>query len=188
MTIVRGAGGSVRSGIRAELQAIVPLDALEEQHIRDSLAWLDSGAELFRREKPAVPPRHLVSYFALIDGDWILLVDHINAGLWLPSGGHVEIGETPAGTVQREVQEELGIAAEFLFPAPVFLTVTETVGMSAGHTDVSLWFALKGSRAAPLDFDRTEFHGVKWFHRTDLPPRREPNLLRFLQKLAVLQA
>lgn len=178
----------MRSIIRAELQAIVALDAVEERQIMDSVAWVDSGAELFRREKPAVPPRHLVSYFALIDSDWILLVDHINAGLWLPSGGHVEIGETPAQTVQREVQEELGIAADFLFPNPIFLTVTETVGITAGHIDVSLWFALKGNRAQPIDFDRSEFHGVKWFHRSDLPLQREPNLLRFMQKLAALQA
>ncbi len=178
----------MRSIIRAEIQAIVPLDAVEEQHIMDSVVWVDSGAELFRRDKPAVPPRHLVSYFALIDGDWILLVDHINAGLWLPSGGHVEIGETPANTVRREVQEELGIAADFLFPGPIFLTVTETVGMTAGHVDVSLWFALKGNRAQPVDFDRSEFHGVKWFHRSDLPVKREPNLQRFMQKLGALQS
>lgn len=149
---------------------------------------MDSGAELFRREKPATPPRHLVSYFALIDGDWILLVDHINAKLWLPSGGHVELGETPAQTVEREVQEELGISADFLFPDPIFLTVTETVGLTAGHVDVSLWFALKGNRAQPLDFDRSEFHDVQWFHRTDLPlERAEPNLLRFMRKLESLQ-
>lgn len=177
----------MRDIIRAELQAIFPLDSVEEQHIRDSIAWMDSGAELIRREKPAVPPRHLVSYFALIDGDWILLVDHINAGLWLPSGGHVEVGETPAQTVQREAQEELGIEAEFMFPSPVFLTVTETVGMTAGHVDVSLWFALKGNRAQPLDFDRSEFHGIGWFHRSDLPFNRDPNLHRFMQKIAALQ-
>ena len=176
----------MRDIIRAEIQAISPLDSVEERDIRDSIAWIDSGAELIRREKPAVPPRHLVSYFALIDGDWLLLVDHINAGLWLPSGGHVEVGETPAQTVQREVQEELGTEAEFMFPSPVFLTVTETVGMTAGHVDVSLWFALKGNRAQPLDFDRSEFHGIEWFHRSGLPVNREPNLHRFMQKMLAL--
>ncbi|MFN4101044.1 MAG: NUDIX domain-containing protein [Pararhodobacter sp.] len=177
----------MRALIRADLRAITPVDAVEEQHIRGSLDWIDSGAELFRRKKPDTPPRHLVSYFALIDGDWILLVDHINAGLWLPSGGHVEPGEAPRQTVEREVREELGIAADFLFPYPVFLTVTETVGLSAGHVDVSLWYALKGCREQALDFDRSEFHAVCWFHRDALPlDRMEPNLLRFMGKLGQL--
>ncbi|MDP3339865.1 NUDIX hydrolase [Frigidibacter sp.] len=174
----------MRIKVRAELQSIEPLDAIEEQQIRSSIDWIDSGAELIRRRKPATPPRHLVSYFALIDGDWILLVDHINAKLWLPPGGHVEAGETPRQTVEREVHEELGIPADFLVPYPIFLTVTETVGLTAGHVDVSLWFVLKGCRGQPLDFDHSEFHEVRWFHRDALPlDRMEPNLLRFMGKL-----
>ena len=48
--------------------------------------------------KPDVPPKHLVSYFALVDErrGKLLLVDHKLAGLWLPSGGHVEPGRRSA--------------------------------------------------------------------------------------------
>ena len=45
--------------------------------------------------KPATPPKHLVSYVVPTDpetGD-ILLVDHRNAQLWIPPGGHVDPGE-----------------------------------------------------------------------------------------------
>ena len=37
-------------------------------------------------KKPDVPPKHLVSYFALVDDrrGKVLLVDHKLAGLWLP--------------------------------------------------------------------------------------------------------
>jgi 8-oxo-dGTP pyrophosphatase MutT (NUDIX family) len=40
----------------------------------------------------------------------VLLVDHKNARLWLPTGGHVEEGEDPRATVVRELKEELGLA------------------------------------------------------------------------------
>jgi 8-oxo-dGTP diphosphatase len=176
--------GDMRQAIRREIAAIEAFDAREARDIGRALAWIDSGAELCRREKPATPPRHLVSYFALVEEDWILLVDHINAQLWLPSGGHVEPGESPAECVAREVHEELGIAADFLHPAPIFLTETETVGLTAGHSDISLWFALRGRKDQALDFDASEFHAIRWFHRDALPlDRMEPNLLRFMAKL-----
>ena len=134
-----------------------PTGAQKPCDIRDSLDWIDSGAALIRRVKPAMPPRHIVSCFAVVDGDWVLLVDHINAGLWLPPGGHVEPGETPAQTVMRAVQEELGMTADFLTPHPVFLTVTDTVGLTAGHTDVSLWFVYMGTRTARLPLTGPSF-------------------------------
>ena len=101
-------GLQIRELIRTELAAIEPLDALEAEHLADALAWVDSGVDLFRVAKPATPPKHLVSYFAVVDADQILLVDHKNARLWLPAGGHVELGEHPRATVVRELEEELG--------------------------------------------------------------------------------
>lgn len=175
----------MREIIRSEIAALDPLDELEATQIADTLAWIESGSEIFRITKPATPPRHLVSYFLLVDGDHLLLVDHIKAKLWLPTGGHVDPGEHPKETVRREVVEELGIEAEFLSEAPIFLSVAETVGLTAGHTDVSLWYALKGERGMPLDFDGSEFHSVKWFHKEDVPfERSDPHLKRFLAKLA----
>ncbi|MEL6690553.1 MAG: NUDIX domain-containing protein, partial [Pseudomonadota bacterium] len=144
----------LRAQIRDEIAGIVPFDEAERHVVDDALSWLDSGAEIFRLQKPATPPKHLVSYFLLVDGDHILLVDHIKAGLWLPSGGHVDPGEHPRHTVQREIIEELGIEADFLFPTPQFITATRTVGSTAGHVDVSLWYVVKGDRHPPLDFDR----------------------------------
>ncbi|MBL4666246.1 MAG: NUDIX hydrolase [Sneathiella sp.] len=145
---------------------------------------IDSGADLFRTAKPATPPRHLISYFVLIDGDYVLLVDHINAQLWLPTGGHVDPNENPRETVKRVIFEEFGIKARFLYSSPIFLTVTETVGLTAGHTDVSLWYALQGDRTEQLDFDRSEFRENQWFHRNHVPfERSDPHMERFLSKL-----
>jgi len=177
----------LRTEIREEIAGIAPFDSEENGVIKDALEWLDSGAELVRIQKPATPPKHLVSYFLLVDGDHILLVDHIKAGLWLPSGGHVEPGEHPRQTVQREIVEELSIAADFMFPDPQFITATTTVGSTPGHIDVSLWYVVKGDRQTPLNFDRSEFTQVRWFYRNQVPLARcEPELGRFLTKFKTL--
>ena len=174
----------MRAAIRAEVELIQPLDGLEQETKLDVLAWIDSGAELCRLEKPATPPKHLISYFAVVDDEHVLLVDHINAQLWLPTGGHVDTDEHPRDTVLREAAEELSIKGEFLREGPVFVTITETVGKTAGHTDVSLWYVLRGDRRSSLDFDDSEFHDAKWFHKDDVPlDRTDMHMSRFLQKL-----
>ncbi len=173
-----------RAEIRKEVERIEPLDELEHASRMDVLSWIDSGTEICRLEKPATPPKHLISYFAVVDGEHILLVDHINAELWLPTGGHVEPGEHPRTTALREAKEELSIDGEFLRDQPLFLTITETVGKTAGHIDVSIWYALRGDRFAELVFDTSEFHSVRWFHKDKVPlDRTDKHMERFLKKL-----
>ena len=174
----------MRAEIRKEIEQIEPLDDLERVSKIDVLSWIDSGVEICRLEKPAIPPRHLISYFAVVDGEHILLVDHINAELWLPTGGHVEPGEHPRTTALREAKEELSIDGEFLHEQPLFLTETETVGKTAGHIDVSIWYVLKGDRSAEIVFDESEFHCARWFHKNDVPLNRtDRHMSRFLEKL-----
>jgi 8-oxo-dGTP diphosphatase len=174
----------LRAAIRSELESISPLDALERQHSREALEWVDSGAPLFRTEKPATPPQHLVSYFAVVDGEGILLVDHKNAGLWLPPGGHVEEGEHPRKTVARELREELGFSPRHEIAAPLMVTCTTTVGSTAGHTDVSLWYVVNAARSQPMFYDEQEFNGIKWFEFSAAPlDRSDPHLERFIRKL-----
>jgi 8-oxo-dGTP pyrophosphatase MutT (NUDIX family) len=118
-----------------------------------------------------------------------LLGDHIKAQLWLPSGGHVELNEHPRDTVVREAQEELGIPAVFLRnqTKPLFVTVTETVGLTPGHTDVSLWFLLLGDIHQPLNFERAEFNDMTWFTYDEIlqshPAIFDPHMQRFTRKL-----
>ena len=126
--------------------AIEPLDAREADDRRASLAWIDSGAPLCRTAKPATPPQHLVAYAVAVDPDrrQILLADHRQAGLWLPTGGHVEPGEHPATAARRELHEDLGIDRVPLGgdDTPVMVTVTTTAGtVTPRHVDVSLWYA-----------------------------------------------
>ena len=171
------------------VSALTPADDVEADHQSDVLRWLRSTDDVFRRVKPATPRRHLVSYVVPVDpaDGSVLLVDHINAGLWLPPGGHVEPDEHPAQTARREAQEELAIVGADVDERPAFVTVTQTVGIDAGHTDVSLWFVLTGRRDQRLTPDRNEFRDVRWWLPADLqaadPGRFDPHFRRFYAKI-----
>lgn len=177
---------TIRSTIADLVSAITPFDQLEEEHIAFAKSWIDSGVEIFRLVKPDQPNIHLVSYFIVIDQalNQFLLVDHKKANLWLPAGGHVEVNEHPTETVRREVQEELGIEADFLLEDPLFLTVTETTGPFARHTDVSFWYVLKTDSVDSLRYDVEEFHQIRWFALEDIPfHRADPHLKRCIDKM-----
>lgn len=72
-------------------------------------------------KKAIHPPQYLVTYFAVVDGEHVLLVNHKNAELWPPPGAHVEPHEHPRTTVCREAREELAIEAEFILDGPLFI-------------------------------------------------------------------
>jgi 8-oxo-dGTP diphosphatase len=168
---------------------VAPLDVMESEHIADTLRWLESTDDVFRRSKPALPERHLVSYVVVLDRENfdVLLVDHVNAGLFLPPGGHVEPDEHPAATARRECREELGIEASFTERSiPAFVTVTTTVGLDAGHTDVSLWFINDGSRSLEMTLDQVEFRGSRWWTLEEVTSATgrdfDPHFHRFMRK------
>ncbi|MGW4532535.1 NUDIX domain-containing protein [Nocardia sp. NPDC004340] len=165
-----------------------PFDDLERRHIATTLEWLASTDDIFRRAKPATPSPHLVAYVVLVDPDkrGVYLGLHRMAGLHLPMGGHVEPQEHPLEAARREAGEELGIEPVFdvVGECPLFLTRTTTVGLTAGHVDVSLWFVIRGDRDRGYPLDPSEFDGARWW---DLTPSRlpatDPHLPRFIRKL-----
>lgn len=180
-----------RQIVRQAVEGIAPFDKKEQSHIDDILAWIDSGAGLFRIKKPDIPPKHLVSYFVVYDPDTrkILLIDHIKAQLWLPTGGHVLPDENPRDAVIREAQEELSMRATFFRgnEKPIFATVNTTVGLTPGHVDVSLWYILQGSTHDFVRYDKSEFTDVEWFSFAELlemdPVIFDANMHRFVYKL-----
>lgn len=144
---------------------VTPFDDLEAEHQLEILRWLESTDDVYRRAKPATPNRHLVAYIPVVADGSSLLVSHINAGRWLPPGGHVEPDENPVEAARREAHEELGVEARFVEhpPRPAFVTVTVTGGIDGGHTDVSLWFPLLGRRDMDLSSDPNEFTATRWW-------------------------
>jgi 8-oxo-dGTP diphosphatase len=174
---------------------LAPLDSVEAGHITDTLRWLEATDDIFRRSKPAIPDPHLVAYSALLDPDNfdVLLVDHVKSGLFLPPGGHVEPDEHPAETARRECREELGIDAPMADEgmAPAFVTVATTIGIDRGHTDVSLWFVLEGSRSQELTIDQVEFRGARWWSFAEVAAADgrsfDPHFQRFMRKVSSLR-
>ncbi|MBB3095096.1 8-oxo-dGTP pyrophosphatase MutT (NUDIX family) [Actinoplanes campanulatus] len=165
-----------------------PVDNLEGEHRGHVLGWLRRTDDVYRRVKPAEPAKHLVSYVVPVDpaDGSVLLVEHRNAGLWLPPGGHVEVGEEPYDTAVRELEEELEVVAK-PWAEPLFLTVTETVGLDSGHIDVSLWYVAELHRGHELRPDAGEFHQARWWTPVEIaaadPAHFDPHLGRFLSKL-----
>ena len=185
----------IRIKISDLLKQVSPFDQVEQVHIKDALDWIASGAEIFRIEKPATPPKHLVSYAVLVDSEKrkILLLDHKNALKKLPSGGHINIDEMPLEAAKRELAEELGVESGLIFQSeiPFFLTVTETAGLNPGHIDVSLWYIFKGDSAAFINSNaeefKREFDGFHWLGFDEILARPieefDENMHRFVLKL-----
>ncbi len=169
------------------ISGLEPVDDLTRSHRDQALAWLAVTDDIYRRVSPATPPTHLVVYVVLQDPTdaAVLLVRHRKAGLWLPTGGHVEPGEDPRNTVRREAREELGIDVAGRIRVPTFVTVTPTVGsVDTRHTDVSLWYAIRSSRSEPLTPDWTEFFETRWWTPAEVTAAPsatlEPHLLHYL--------
>jgi 8-oxo-dGTP pyrophosphatase MutT (NUDIX family) len=177
--------------IRRLVAQVAPLDTVEDEHRRQALTWLDSTSDIFRRIKPRTPSPHLVSYFLLIDHDRgdVLLVDHRRAGLWLPTGGHVEPAERPAAPVRRETREELGIEALFspvTGENPVFVTVTQTAPRAQPAYRRQLVVRLVLRHEPALSPDRGEFRDARWWARDQIehasPALFDPHVNRTLRK------
>lgn len=188
----------IRQQIKETIAAINPFDQTEEAHIKSTIAWIDSGAEIFRIQKDALPPKHLVSYALVIDrkDQKILLLNHKKALLLLPSGGHVDIGELPVDAAVRELKEELDLSLELYDPendasVPFFISVADTVGISEKHTDVSLWYIFESNGEVVLNKNNEEFirefDGYRWLGYDEIlaMPLSEfdPSMHRFVEKL-----
>ena len=183
---------SIQEEIFDIVDSILPFDEVEREHIENTKDWIRSGVQIFRTQKPDIPPKHLVSFFVLFDErvKKILLIEHKKALEWLAPGGHIDLNEHPRDAARREAKEELGIEAEFFLPGPVLLTQRVTVGLTAGHTDVSLWYVLNGDSTWVLHFDPIEFSGSKWFSFDEVlkldPTKVDPNLKRFVAKFQTM--
>lgn len=186
----------VRIKIAESIKRVKPFDSKESAHIQDALEWIASGVEIFKIKSPDVPPKHIVSFSVLFDPkeNKILLLHHRKALLMLASGGHLNKDEMPLEAAKRELIEELDVEPRLMFSnegAPFFISQIETVGLTAGHIDVDLWYIFEGDSSQPIndqseEFQR-EFAGYNWLSLDEIlsmPIEKfDANMHRFVNKL-----
>ena len=144
---------------------------------------------------------YTASAFVFSAGDQVLLIHHVKSGLWLPPGGHIESGETPAEAALREVREETGVEARivtgpvFEHPAvishaPPFTIIEATAAdpVNGPHQHIDFLYACRASGAGVLRPAAGEVSAARWAALPDLGSLNVPPELPELAARALAQA
>jgi len=108
---------------------------------------------------------HFCAYFVPYNpaNKTILVGDHKKSGLWLMPGGHIDANESLLETVNREIEEELGVANFFSErPEPFLLSITDIkhdVRPCKKHFDI--WHVVE-TDGSDFKIDYTEYKEVRW--------------------------
>ena len=125
--------------------------------------------------RPACPSGHFVHFNnppttvqAWIEREGTYLILRRNeepfAGEWDLPGGFVEMGESPAEAVVREVAEETGLTVA---PSEIIGAFTSEYGDSGRHTvDIAYLCRIEGGE---FELDRGEKSDAGWFRPEDMP-------------------
>ena len=154
--------GGIRESYINDILSINPFDKAEEVDIKSTLEWLKTEKNI---NKPYNPTTHLGVLAALLSEDksQIFLLKHRKSGLWLPPGGHVDLGSTFEEATVLELREELGVGEVTLIgKSPFFLNRTLTQGLNAGHIDITVWMLVAGNPEEKYNMQEKEASEGKW--------------------------
>lgn len=134
----------------------------EVDEITKAIQWLRTSPAL---NKPYNTEQHLgvLSIILSQTNEETFLIHHKKAKLWLPPGGHVDLGQTLNDTASRELEEELGITNPIMIlNHPVYLTHTLTQGTNAGHIDLTSWYVFEGDNSITYKVQEKEASNGTW--------------------------
>ena len=106
----------------------------------------------------------------LVDPDNQILMGHRlsrhGQGLWGIPGGHVEFGEDPSCTAQRETKEETGID----IPSPYLLGITSDLFPENDTHYITLFYVTTVPKGTiPKRMEPDKFDAWEWFDLRQLP-------------------
>ena len=107
-------------------------------------------------------PGHTGALIAVSLGPKLLLLRCSYRSEWSMPGGGVRPGETPAQAAQRELQEEIGLAAPVIGPAHI------VTGVWDGRLDQVHVFPVKLDQPPALRLDNREVTGARFFSPAEL--------------------
>jgi 8-oxo-dGTP pyrophosphatase MutT (NUDIX family) len=108
---------------------------------------------------------HFCAYFLPfnLQTKQVMFGHHKKSGKWLSPGGHIDGGESLFDTLNREIEEELGVKDFFIErPVPFLLTITPIEHDPRAckmHFDV--WHLMETDGNA-FKIDMSEYHEVRW--------------------------
>lgn len=137
----------------------------------------------------------------LVERGKVLLVHHNRFDKWVPPGGHIEPGESFAGTAEREFNEETGLLVKAIssqpaihpaddnaIPEPVpFYADIEREGFAIPAL-VQFFFVRRqeGTGEQVVQAQLEEVHGAQWFGLEDLERLPTFEQVRSLARFALL--
>lgn len=111
------------------------------------------------------PVSHFCAYFLPYNSETkqVMFGHHKKSGKWISPGGHIDKGELLLETLNREIDEELGVRDFFTEkPEPFLLTITNIdrdPRLCKKHFDVWHLMETDGNN---FNIDMTEYYDVKW--------------------------
>ncbi|MFF2020916.1 NUDIX domain-containing protein [Streptomyces sp. NPDC058171] len=137
----------------------------------------------------------------LVEGGRVLLVHHNRFDKWVPPGGHIEPGESFAGTAVREFTEKTGLPVQAMSsqpeihpadanatpePVPFYVDVEREGFVTPALVQFFYVRRRPGTRERAVEAQREEVHGAAWFGLDDLATLKTFDQVRSLARFALL--
>lgn len=161
----------------SQLEQFSPASSVEEKHL-SRIIELISQNEYENITEKTRGDHHLTASAIISSKLGVLLHFHKRVKKWLQPGGHIDLGETPLITVQRETLEETGLNP--IFEPTIFDLDIHDTGYGHIHYDIRyLGWCDDTNFNPPTD----ESQKVAWFSYSAAEQVVDGGLLRVIKKL-----
>lgn len=155
-----------QKNLAEEIIALAESNTFDKSVSEDFLRRLKEG-QLTRDENTQT---HFCVYFLPFDEKTkkVFIVHHKKAQQWLSPGGHIDKDENIFQTLNREIEEELGVSQFFSTPPQPFLLTTVDINQ-VGHPckkHYDIWF-LVPTDGTEFHVDPAEFLETRWMDKKE---------------------